>query len=95
MKLPVSIMALLFFTAPAMAQQICAKRDGVLEYIEQKFAETPRALGITGSGQVVELLTSDDGSWTLIATRPNGVSCMMAAGEGWETVERVAEGPGA
>ena len=40
------------------------------------------------------VLTSDDGStWTIIVSMPNGTSCLLAAGENWQPVERVAQGP--
>lgn len=93
MRIPVSIMALLLFTAPAMAQPICAERTDVLKQLQKAHSEAPTALGTTASGLVVELLSSDTGSWTLIATRPSGVSCLIAAGENWQPVEQLAEGP--
>ena len=40
-------------------------------------------------GGVVEILTSPDGNtWTIIVTTPQGMSCLVAAGEGWRAVEQ-------
>ena len=53
-------------------------------------------MGLTNKGAVVEVLTNQNGTtWTIIITMPNGVSCMVAAGEGWETIRQVATGPNA
>ena len=76
--------------APANAQQACAERTGILKQLDQNHNEAPQALGVTGSGQVVELLVSNKGTWTIIVTAPNGVSCLVAAGENWENIERLA-----
>lgn len=79
-----------FAVTPALSQQICAERIGILKQLDKRHKEAPQALGVTGSGQIVELLTSDRGTWTIIVTTPNGVSCLVAAGESWENIERVA-----
>jgi hypothetical protein len=40
------------------------------------------------------VLTSDDGAtWTIIVSMPNGMSCLLAAGEDWQVVQQVAQGP--
>lgn len=49
-------------------------------------------MGLTNTGAVVELLQSGDGSWTLIMTMPNGFSCLMAAGQHWETWSKPGDG---
>jgi hypothetical protein len=79
-----------FSPAPAQAQQVCAERIGVLKQLDKAHNEAPQALGLTASGQVVELLTSDKGTWTIIVTAPTGMSCLIAAGESWENIDRVA-----
>ncbi len=92
------LFAILFFVITivlarhAVAQQICAERIGVLKQLAKTHQEAPVALGITGSGQVVELLTSDKGTWTIIVTNPEGISCLIAVGESWENIERIAAG---
>ncbi len=77
----------------AAAQQVpCAPRDGVLSHLESKYGEVPVAVGVTSAGGLVEVLTTGDGlTWTIIVTLPNGISCMVAAGEGWRNV--APEGP--
>ena len=75
-------------TLPAAAQQIrCAERSAVIEYLSSQFDEKPLAIGLANNGGVVEVLASKArGSWTLMITQPNGMSCMIAAGENWEVL---------
>jgi hypothetical protein len=49
------------------------------------------AVGLSTSGSLIEILTSDNGgTWTIMVSRPNGSSCLVASGEGWEELKRVA-----
>lgn len=77
-----------FFAAgPALAQMACDKRTEVMTHLERKYSEAPIALGVANNGGLVELLTTQSGTtWTLIITLPNGMTCLLAAGEDWEAV---------
>ena len=44
------------------------------------------------TGTMVEVLTSDKGSWTILTTLPNGLSCMVAAGKYWENLPKKVAG---
>lgn len=80
------------FSCPALAQQPpCSKRDDVVSHFAKKYGETPRSIGLGNNGGVVEVLTTPTGStWTVIITYPNGMACMVAAGENWEQVPEIA-----
>lgn len=73
---------------PAMAQQpLCTERSEVVNQLSSQYSEAPVAMGIANNGGVVEILSSQTGtSWTIILTMPNGVTCMIAAGENWESL---------
>ena len=78
----------------AMAQPQCNERDNVLELLAKKYQETPIAAGVTNTGGLVEVLTdTKGGTWTIIVTTPQGMSCLVAAGEGWRTMEQIALDP--
>ena len=86
----VAIAATLFLGASgAFAQsQQCEQRQKVLGHLAQKYHEMPVAVGVTSSGGLVEVLSTGDGdTWTIIVSQPNGMSCLVAAGEGWRTLE--------
>lgn len=69
------------------SQVLCGERSAILETLRQRYAEKPEAMGLAGNGNVVELLTSGTGSWTILVTRPSGLTCLAAAGSFWEDVE--------
>ncbi|MBT5047777.1 MAG: hypothetical protein HOM58_04685 [Rhodospirillaceae bacterium] len=74
---------------PAGAQEaaiLWAERALVVEALEKKYTEIPRALGVTSDGSIIELFSAPDGdTWTLVITLPNGLSRVMASGESWIT----------
>jgi hypothetical protein len=65
-------------------QNACGDRGDMLVQLKDKYQEDPAGFGLTGNGAVVELMTSENGSWTLMLSFPNGRSCLMATGDGWE-----------
>ena len=72
-------------TSPASAQGIgrCGLRAGVVAGLERHYREAQTALGLTAKGSLIELFVSPSGSWTIIQTSPQGMSCIMAAGSRW------------
>ena len=69
----------------------CTERTAAIRHLQGKFSESPVAMGLTNTGTVLEVLTSNAGeSWTILVTMPNGTSCLIAAGEGWRTIPSVA-----
>ena len=73
---------------PALAEESqpksCGVRTDVLTQLKEQYKEAPTGVGMTGNGAVVELTTSDSGSWTLLLSFPTGNTCMIATGENWE-----------
>jgi hypothetical protein len=89
-----SFLALTLIALPATAfaaQMPCSERSEVLSQLGNKYKEAPSAVGIANNGGLIEVLTSKDGStWTIILSMPNGKSCLLAAGEEWQAIERAA-----
>ncbi len=82
----------------AQAQTVCAARDGLVAQLDKKYQETPQAIGVTGSGGLVELLANKDGTtWTIIvsAVASNGEihSCLLASGKDWNVLTPILTGP--
>jgi hypothetical protein len=64
--------------------QACAPRAQVIAKLADRFGETLRDLGYGRSG-VVEVYRSDEtGTWTILMSRPDGISCMIAEGRIWD-----------
>ncbi|SDF21753.1 hypothetical protein SAMN04488117_1031, partial [Celeribacter baekdonensis] len=71
--------------APATAQQSCGQRDQVLERLGTQYGESRQSIGLAPNNGVVELFASTEtGTWTLLMTQPNGVSCLIASGQAFE-----------
>ena len=80
--------------SPAMAQIVCSKRDTFLKRLGDGHSESPVAMGLASNGNILEVLASTEGTWTIIITKPNGMSCAVASGEAWEQIENhLALGP--
>ena len=78
----------------ARAQSVCMAHTDLANQLDSRFSETPIAIGLAGNNVVLEVFSNGDGStWTMVLTRPDGMSCVLATGEGWETLNRVALGP--
>ena len=46
------------------------------------------------ANRLVEVFASNNGtSWTIVVTRPDGLSCIVAVGEDWETLPNPVSQP--
>ena len=72
-------------TSPVQAETACAPRPDVFKALTKQFAEQSVGIGFASNGNMVELFTGKDGaSWTIVITLPNGMTCPVLDGEGWE-----------
>ncbi len=82
--------------APATAAQaepqrmLCGNRDTIHERLAQKYDEAPVIRALSGTGNLVEMLASPDGTWTMIVTRPGGPSCVVSTGDMWQPVQTIS-----
>ncbi len=97
----ISVLALLILAwlIPQMvsaqpAGPICAARGEVLETLTGQYGESPRSMGLVPPNRVVELFASEQtGTWTIIVTNAEGISCLMAAGHYFESISAAPRGP--
>ena len=87
--LKVSLIAsLLGMAGAAQAQQLCLPHEEAISRLQEYHGETAKGLGLGNRGEsVMELFTSKKGSWTILVTRTNGLSCIAASGENWIPTE--------
>ncbi|WP_069300129.1 hypothetical protein [Neptunicoccus sediminis] len=70
----------------------CAERTRVVERLQTKYGETRRSIGLAANNGVIEVFASaHSGSWTIVITRPDGMTCLVAAGESYESVNDPAQ----
>jgi hypothetical protein len=69
----------------AQAQMACGARDAVVAKLGEKYGEVRRGGGLAGATAIFEIWASEaTGTWTILKSMPNGQSCVMAVGEGWQ-----------
>lgn len=62
----------------------CAPRDVVVTRLLDTYGENFSGGGLQNAESIFEVWTSpNDGTWTILMTRADGTSCIMAAGTDW------------
>ncbi len=64
---------------------ICGERADIANSLSRKYSEEPVSLGVNVDGGILEVFASTGGSWTIVVTDQHGRSCVLAAGEHWES----------
>jgi hypothetical protein len=83
----------LLAATPAVALQ-CGKRDAITIALAERYGESRRALGLAQNGVLMELYAAQSGSWTITITRPDGITCLVAAGENFQSLDEALPPPG-
>ena len=78
------------YSLPAEARMACGPHKKLTKALTGKYKEARKGLGLVASRRVMEVFVSESGSWTLVMTDLNGVSCIIAAGHSWEDAPKVA-----
>lgn len=79
--------------APAAAQAPqCAIRVDIVDGLAERFGERQVMSGLNPDGSMVEMFANTvTGTWTALIRQPNGMACIVAAGEAFDST--VAELP--
>ncbi|MEL6961432.1 MAG: hypothetical protein AAFO01_01675 [Pseudomonadota bacterium] len=79
---------------PQTHRLTCATYENMTKFLSTKFTEAPRSIGIASDGKVLQVFTTEGGeSWTMVATAPEGRSCIVAAGKYWQEIPIEPKGP--
>lgn len=76
-------------TTDAAAQNArnCGPREAVVDRLAEGYGETRQSIGLGANNSVVEVFASrETGSWTITVTTPNGLTCLVASGQSFETL---------
>ena len=74
-------------TGLAQAQQasVCLPHATAVGELAKGYDEHSVGFGIGASGETLyELFVADTGTWTILKTSPDGMACVMAAGDVWQ-----------
>ena len=80
--------AALFAATDVFAQtRNCAPRDAVVERLAEGYGESRQSMGLGANNSVIEVFASEEtGTWTITMTSPNGITCLVASGQSFESV---------
>lgn len=68
----------------------CGERDSVIESLTDKFGEHHFASGLQSATGLMEIWASEErGTWTVLMTRPDGQTCVVASGSHWLVQEDI------
>jgi len=77
-------------TAPAPGgQHACLPHDGVDSKLRNEFGEKVLGRGVSKDGTLLEVFMAPAGTFTVIKTTPQGLSCVVDFGEGWQTLNQL------
>ena len=83
------VLATGFTTQAASAN--CAPRNVVIERLADRYGESRQSVGLGSNNAVVEVFASEEtGTWTITVTSVNGLTCMVASGQSYETLSEAA-----
>jgi hypothetical protein len=72
-------------SSAALAQVPCGERAKIVGWLGINYKEAPVATGLSNKGALVEVLSSADGeTWTILITKPDGISCIVDTGQAWQ-----------
>ena len=66
----------------------CTGRSELQRYLGTAYAEKIVAVGMVNEQAIMEVYVADSGTWTVVLTSPAGVSCLVLAGQGWQSTWR-------
>ena len=74
------------------AQMFCVERGDMLDRLASEYGEELIEVKMTEERGLLEVLKSPTkGTWTLLLTKPSGISCVLATGRGLGTDEEDPE----
>lgn len=79
--------ALLFQTSPVLAQAQCGPTPDVAPQLLAQHGEVPTVRMLSAKGVVMVIFVNPrSGGYTLIIERPDGLSCLIDAGDSFEGI---------
>jgi len=85
LKILILLVSLVLLTSSVFAQPAsrCAPTEFLHSRIQELYNEEPSQIFIA-DGMIVEILTNEvTQTWTILTTKPDGISCMEASGTGY------------
>jgi hypothetical protein len=79
---------------PAAVRMPCHNATEIAKQLNSRYDESPVAFGLQSNGNLLQVYASEEkGTWTVVSTTPNGLSCIVAAGKTWESLPLIKTDP--
>lgn len=91
-----AVVATILSDTAGAAPMLCGPRKDLVAGLADNRHQQPSSVALTNDGQLLEVLKSDsDLAWTILITSPQGLSCIIAEGDGWQTrkMDRFVQDP--
>lgn len=86
MALRLTVAALLALTTAAQAQP-CLPRAAMVKALAEQHGEALAGGGLQSDSRLIEVWrATETGTFTVIVTRPDGVSCILVTGQHWHDI---------
>ena len=76
-----AVMTLNYLYSEPVNAAVCLSHKDIVSQLQSKFKEKRQAFGLINSGHMMEVFVSKTGSWTMVVTTANKMSCVVAAGQ--------------
>lgn len=87
---PLFVLLAIILAIPAQAQGVtmitpiaCDKTETMLKLLSDRYHEQAIGAGINGQGEQVRVFVSDANTFSIIVTKPGGISCFYTGGGDW------------
>lgn len=90
---PLTVLACLWASQAVGQGANCGPHFAVVEVLKQTHREIEIGAGLSVRG-IVSVWASDDGSFTVLRTAPNGVACILEHGRRWSSYPPEPEAEG-
>jgi len=90
--LVVALAAILATSTQAYAAPTCGTYEDITERLTEKYRERPVGRGKTIQGAMIEIYISFNGSFSIVKTVNDKVSCLILAGTQWRKIDENIEG---
>ncbi|MHA6347224.1 hypothetical protein [Roseivivax sp. CAU 1761] len=77
----------LLLAGTAAAQSVCAPRGALAHSLGKHYGERPAAHGLESPHRLMEIFAAPlTGTYTVLLTRSDGISCIVASGQHWQVL---------
>lgn len=87
-----SLVMSLAVTTDTYAAPTCGTHEVIASTLASLYNEVPHHRGLTPKGTMVEVFSSEAGTFSVVITIPNGRSCLVTAGTNWQEIDAASHG---